>query len=200
MRVTESDGVASGEWLGGRQVGQGRSEPFLQWCLNDMIQNENMSVPTQGSDSRFKVPEREAGLNCKVNFMHHMADHLWDAGATSKVEPDIESDKTSEAFKMSVWLLWKMNLRKTKGRNRETNCPVVLSYLTGNSQEPWNSREGHLPTKVSRMVYPLGTLLRQAKATPQKWRLVGSDSYGHLHTVLSSPPPQSLALVFQRVR
>lgn len=30
VRVTESDGVASGEWLGGRQVGQGRSEPFLQ--------------------------------------------------------------------------------------------------------------------------------------------------------------------------
>lgn len=30
MRETESDGVASGEWLGGRQVGQERSEPFLQ--------------------------------------------------------------------------------------------------------------------------------------------------------------------------
>lgn len=69
---------------------------------------------------------------------------------------------------MSVWLLWKVNLRTTKGRNRETNCPVVLSYLTGNSPEPWNSREGHLPTKVSRMVCPLGTLLRQAKVTLQK--------------------------------
>lgn len=53
-----------------------------------MIQNENMSAPTQGSASKFKVPEREAGLNCKVNFIHHMADHLRDTGATSKVEPD----------------------------------------------------------------------------------------------------------------
>lgn len=111
-----------------------------------MIQNENMSAPTQGSDSRFKVPEREAGLNCKVNFMHLMA-----GGSPQRRRGHIkgraryfgfESEKTLVAFKMSVWLLWKMNLRRAKGRNWETDCLVVLSYLTGNSQAPLEQQGG----------------------------------------------------------
>ena len=100
----------------------------------------------QGSDSRFKVPEREAGLNCKVNFMHLMAGrspqrrrgHI--KGRARYF--GFESEKTVVAFKMSVWLLWKMNLRRAKGRNWETNCLFVMSYLTGNSQEPLAQQGG----------------------------------------------------------